>query len=184
MNLAINRAADILLGGGVVAYPTEGVFGLGCMPDMPRALLRLLEIKGREPSKGLILVASSRKQFAGFVAVDDLEKLPEPDAKSPVTWIARSGPNTHSLVQGANSGVAIRLCTNPVAVALCNALQSPITSTSANLSGKPAIRHKILLQRTFAHRVDYLVPGDCGPAIGPSEIRVLADGRLLRPGKS
>ena len=63
MSLPINRAADVLLGGGIIAYPTEGVFGLGCMPDNPQALTRLIEIKQRDPAKGLILVAEG---FVGF----------------------------------------------------------------------------------------------------------------------
>lgn len=182
MDLAIKRAADTLLAGGIIAYPTEGVFGLGCMPDMPRALARLVTLKGRDPSKGLILIASRRDQLDGFVAAGDVGKLPAPDPDAPVTWIATAGPRTHALVRGANRGVAVRLSTHPVAAGICDAVQSPITSTSANLSGKPVVRHRIQLQRTFGHRVDYIVPGDCGPASGPSEIRLLADGRILRPG--
>lgn len=183
MNLAITRAADTLLAGGIIAYPTEGVFGLGCMPDVPIALARLLTLKGRDLSKGLILIASSREQLDGFVVDSDLARLPEPDPESPVTWIATPGPGSHALVRGAHAGVAVRMSTNRTAAAICEAVQSPITSTSANLSGKPACRHRIQLRRTFGHRVDYIVPGDCGPASGPSEIRVLADGKILRPGK-
>ena len=183
MNLAINRAADTLLAGGIIAYPTEGVFGLGCMPDVPMTLARLVALKGRDLSKGLILIASSREQFSGFVSDSDLARLPEPDPESPVTWIATPGPDTHALVRGAHAGVAIRISTNRTAAAICDAVQSPITSTSANLSGKPVCGHRIQLQRTFGHRVDYIVPGDCGPASGPSEIRVLANGKILRPGK-
>ncbi|MDX1517883.1 MAG: L-threonylcarbamoyladenylate synthase [Woeseiaceae bacterium] len=183
MNLAIKRAADTLLAGGIIAYPTEGVFGLGCMPDVPRALARLVALKGRDPAKGMILIAASRDQFEGFVTDSDLDRLPPPDPTSPITWIAAPGPRTHALVRGANTGVAIRISTNAVAAGICDAVQSPITSTSANLSGQPVSRHRVQLLRTFRHRVDYVVPGDCGPASGPSEIRVLADGKILRPGK-
>lgn len=183
MNLAIKRAADTLLAGGIIAYPTEGVFGLGCMPDLPRTLARLIALKGRDPSRGLILIAASRDQFEGFVAASDLDRLPAPDPTSPITWIATPGPKTHALVRGANTGVAIRVSTNAIAAGICDAVQSPITSTSANLSGQPVSRHRVRLQRTFRHRVDYIVPGDCGPATGPSEIRVLADGKVLRPGR-
>lgn len=184
MRPAITRAADTLLAGGIVAYPTEGVFGLGCMPDLPGTLARLVQLKGRDPSKGLILIAATRQQFDGFVADRDLARLPDPDPAAPVTWIATPGPKTHALVRGANPGVAIRISTNPVAAQLCDAVESPITSTSANLSGQPVSRHKIQLRRTFGHQVDYIVPGDCGPASGPSEIRMLADGKVLRPGTS
>ena len=70
MKLPITVAAEILLAGGVVAYPTEGVFGLGCMPDDASAIIRLLRIKRRDPSKGLILIASRHEQLADWIAMD------------------------------------------------------------------------------------------------------------------
>ena len=181
MRISINRAADILLGGGVIAYPTEGVFGLGCLPDVPSALLRILAIKRRDPAKGLILIAAMPEQLQGWIDPADLESLPAPDPTRPVTWIARPGFGLNALLCGANEGLAVRITTNPVARELCASVQSPITSTSANFSGGPTVRNKIQLRRRFGHLVDYIVPGDCGPASGPSEIRMLDDGRLLRP---
>lgn len=181
MQLSINRAAEVLLGGGVIAYPTEGVFGLGCLPDDAYAVLRLLAIKRRDPDKGLILLAATPAQLRGWVAEDDVDRLPAPDPAHPVTWIARPGPAATPLVCGAHDGIAVRISTNPVATAICDAVGAPITSTSANRSGQPVARNRIQLVRRFAHLVDYVVPGDCGPARGPSEIRMLADGRTLRP---
>jgi len=181
MRISINRAADILLGGGVIAYPTEGVFGLGCLPDVPSALLRILAIKRRDPGKGLILVAAMPEQLHRWIDPADLERLPAPDPARPVTWIVRPGRSLNPLLCGANSGLAVRITTNPVARELCVTVQSPITSTSANFSGGPTVRNKIQLRRRFQHLVDYIVPGDCGPASGPSEIRILESGRILRP---
>ena len=97
MTLSINRAADVLLGGGIIAYPTEGVFGLGCMPDDQEALARLLEMKQRDPAKGLILIAAEPSQFRGWVADADLERLPTPDPEHPTTWIANAGPHVGPL---------------------------------------------------------------------------------------
>jgi L-threonylcarbamoyladenylate synthase len=86
-----------------------------------------------------------------------------------------------SIVRGENPGVAIRLTSNPVAAAICDAVDSPIVSTSANLSGKPVARNRLVLRRQFAQHVDYIVPGDCGPASGPSEIREFISDKVLRP---
>ena len=180
MRLPIIRAAEVLLGGGIIAYPTEGVFGLGCMPDDMQALGRLLDIKQRDAAKGLILIAAEASQLGGWVAAVDLARLPQPDPHCPVTWIARSGPNAGPLVRGNHNGVAVRLTTNPVAAAICREVAAPITSTSANIAGKAVVRNGILLRRTFGPLVDYVVPGDCGPATGPSEIRRLDDGTVLR----
>lgn len=180
MNLAIKRAADILLGGGVIAYPTEGVFGLGCMPDDPEAIARLLAIKARDPAKGLILITSSPDLLVDYVAAGVVERLPNPDPAHPITWVAAAGPATTPLVRGAHAGIAVRISTNPVARQICDAVQSPIISTSANLSGRPVVRNRMQLVRQFRCRVDFIVPGDCGPASGPSEIRTLDEGRVLR----
>lgn len=180
MNIAIHRAADVLLGGGVIAYPTEGVFGLGCLPDDLGAVVRLLRIKRRDPAKGLILIAEKVEQLRGWVADNDLATIPAPDEDRPVTWIVRPGALVARIVQGAHDGVAVRLTTNPVAVALCRAVESPLVSTSANVSGRPVARNRYVLRRSFGRLVDFIVPGDCGPAAGPSEIRVLDGGEVVR----
>lgn len=178
------HATDVLLRGGVIAYPTEGVFGLGCLPDNPRALLRLLDIKGRDASKGLILIAADARQLDGWITLPASKSLPEPDPTYPVTWIVPPGPYVTDLLRGEHENIAVRITTNPVAKALCIAAASPLVSTSANLSGKPTARNRFVLHRQFADVVDYIVPGDCGPASGPSEIRDLASNRILRPRQS
>ena len=176
----IARAADVLLGGGVVAYPTEGVFGLGCMPDDMAAVLRLLSIKRRDPRKGLILIAAMPDQLRDWIATDPAD-IPAPDPAQPVTWVVPAKEDVSRLVRGEHAGIAIRLTTNPVAASLCEATGSPLVSTSANLSGEPVARNRYILRRKFRERVDFIVPGDCGPASGPSEIRHLESGAVLRP---
>ncbi len=183
MKPSIRRAADILLGGGVIAYPTEGVYGLGCMPDDAGAILRILSIKHRDPGKGLILIASDRAQFNDWLDVSG-SKIPEPDASCPTTWIAPARPGLSALVTGHRQSLAIRITTHPIATAICDAVESPIVSTSANQAGRPVARNRIVLQRNFGACVDYIVPGDCGPASGPSEIRHLKTGMVLRPRES
>ena len=182
MNLATKNAADVLLGGGVIAYPTDGVFGLGCLPGGEPALRRLLEIKHRDPAKGFILLAASAAQLSGWVDEDEIARLPVADPEKAITWIVRPGPNAGPLLCGSHSGIAVRITTNPVAAAICNLVDSPITSTSANLAGRPVVRNRSALLRHFRALVDYVVPGECGPGSGPSEIRRLEDDSVLRPG--
>lgn len=177
----VTRAARTLLRGGIIAYPTEGVFGLGCLPDDPAAMQRLLRLKLRDAAKGLIIIASNPDQLDGWISFPDDQSLPAPDPTHPVTWIVPPGARAGPMIRGEHQGIAVRLTTNPVAAAICDAVDSPIVSTSANLSGKPTARNRIVLRRQFAHRVDYIVPGDCGPAAGPSEIRDLVSGNVLRP---
>ena len=182
--MSVSRAADVLLRGGVIAYPTEGVFGLGCLPSDPEAVARVLDIKQRDASKGLILIAANADQFAGWIALPDGAALPDPDPTHPITWIVPPGPSVTPLLRGGHASIAVRITINPTARALCLAVDSPLVSTSANLSGKPVARNKNVLQRQFGSVVDYVVPGDCGPASGPSEIRDFLSGNILRPRKS
>lgn len=177
----IERAADVLLAGGVIAYPTEGVFGLGCLPDDDAAVLRILRIKQRDAAMGLILIASTRAQFGRWVSLPEDIAIPDPDPQHPITWIVPPGPLASPLIRGKHAGLAVRLTSNPVAAALCDAVDSPIVSTSANISGKPTARNRYVLRRQFASRVDFIVPGDCGPASGASEIRDIVTAKVLRP---
>ena len=180
--ISVLHAANVLLRGGVIAYPTEGVFGLGCLPDDQRALQRLLEIKQRDAAKGLIVIAANAEQLQGWIDLPAGRSLPDPDPDQPITWIVPPGENVSPMLRGQHASLAVRITTNPVAKALCLAAESPLVSTSANLSGKPTARNRLVLHRQFANVVDYVVPGDCGPASGPSEIRDFVSGKVLRPG--
>jgi L-threonylcarbamoyladenylate synthase len=182
--MVARQASDVLLGGGVIAYPTEGVFGLGCLPDDIAAVERILAIKGRSPRKGLILIAAHAEQFDDWIAPAVRSTLPDPHPARPVTWIVKPAARVPAIVTGDNPGLAIRITTNPIAAAICEAVDMPVVSTSANVAGRPVARNTYILHRNFGHLVDYIVPGECGPASGPSEIRELETGRVLRPGRS
>ena len=177
----IQRAARILQSGGVVAYPTEGVFGLGCLPDNYAAVGRILQIKERDPTMGLALIAADPAQLDHWIQLpENSTPLTSSDDK-PVTWIVPATDNVPAWIRGDNDGVAVRLTTHPVARALCAAAGSALVSTSANVSGRPPARNSFVLRRGFHALVDYIVPGECGPASGPSEIRDLQTGKTLRP---
>ncbi len=177
----IQRAARILHSGGVVAYPTEGVFGLGCLPDNAAAVSRILEIKERDPSMGLALIAADLAQLDHWIRLPESSAPLTSSDEKPVTWIVPATEDVPLWIRGAHEGVAVRLTTHPVARALCDAAEAALVSTSANVSGRPPARNSFVLRRRFGALVDYIVPGDCGRATGPSEIRDLLTGKTLRP---
>jgi L-threonylcarbamoyladenylate synthase len=179
MNQFISRATDILLGGGVITCPTEGVFGLICMPDNSAALLRLLEIKQRDPAKGLILMAASKQQLRDWIAVPP-DSIPDPQPDQAITWIVPAAAGVSELVRGEHSGIAVRITTHPTARSLCEAVGSALISSSANIAGEAPVSDSDALHREFAGSVDYVLPGECGPATGPSEIIDLKTGKKLR----
>ena len=179
MNSSIAQAAEVLRGGGVITCPTEGVFGLSCLPSDPAAVTRLLEIKQRDPAKGLILIAAAGEQLRDWIAIVP-EDIPEPTPEQAVTWLVPAAKNASPLVRGEHQSIAVRITTNPIARELCAAVGSALISTSANLSGETTVTDSAALSREFAGRVDYIVPGECGPTTGPSAIIDLESGRKLR----
>ncbi len=164
----------------MVSYPTEGVFGLGCLPTDEDAILRLLELKRRDAAKGLILLTDTASKLAGWIDVNPTQ-IPDPDPSLAVTWIVPAGPLSSDLVTGGRDTVAVRVTTHPLARAVCQGLDAPIISTSANRSGGRAIRRSLALRKQFFGRLAHFVPGQLGNATGSSEIRDLISGAVLRP---
>jgi L-threonylcarbamoyladenylate synthase len=179
MNQYISRATDVLLGGGVITCPTEGVFGLSCMPDNSAALLRLLEIKQRDPAKGLILIAASKQQLRDWIAVSP-DDIPDPRTEQAITWIVPAAAGVSELIRGVHTGIGVRITINPTARSLCETVGSPLISTSANIAGEATVNDSAAVHRQFVGSVDYVLPGECGPATGPSEIIDLESGKKLR----
>lgn len=179
--MPLRHAARVIRAGGVVACPTEGVFGFSCAPDEPAAILRVLDIKQRDVLAGLLLIAANAEQLSGWAVLpDDGPDLRAP-ADKPVTWVVPAAPGVSGLIRGRHDSVAVRITEHPVAAELCHLADMPLISTSANIAGRPPARTPYVLRREFHRLVDCIVPGACGPAAGPSEIRDLESGRVLRP---
>jgi len=177
----IRHAARVLEAGGVIAYPTEGIFGLGCLPDDIVAVARILEIKQRDPAMGLVLIVSTISQLGDWVDLPDTHRPLSSSDTRPVTWIVPATEAAPWWIRGDHPGLAVRMTTHPVARALCDEVDSALVSTSANVSGHPPARNAFVLRRQFGTLVDYIVPGSCGPASGPSEIRDLLTDEIVRP---
>jgi L-threonylcarbamoyladenylate synthase len=146
--------------------------------------MRIIDIKRRDPLAGVLLIAAEIEQLAGWVELpDDAPDLRSP-ADRPITWIVPASAAVPLWIRGRHPGVAVRITAHPIAAALCRAAELPLVSTSANESGRPPARSPYVLRRNFRDLVDCIVPGRCGCARGPSEIRDLASGRILRPAAS
>ena len=178
----LRHAADVIRQGGLVAYPTEGVYGLGCRPDMPDPIERLCELKQRPLNAGLILIAAEPLQLAGFINPDGVElRQLESEQPHPVTWIVTAGPLSSPWITGGRATVAVRITNHPLAAALCRAADLPLVSTSANRRGRPPARTALQVRCWFADEIDLVVTGATGGLAGPSEIRVASTGQVLRP---
>jgi L-threonylcarbamoyladenylate synthase len=181
-NFRIRMAAGVLQAGGIIAYPTEGVYGIGCLPHNLGAVERILAIKGRKSDAGLILIAASPALLAGWIMPDEEEfaALTRPTSH-PTTWIVTANPSVSPLLSGGRSTLAVRITAHPLAAALSEAVGGPLVSTSANRRGKPAARSGLDARLKFGSSLDGVLYGPLGGAAGPSEIRVAKGDQLIRP---
>jgi L-threonylcarbamoyladenylate synthase len=180
---AIDRAARVLCNGGVIAYPTEGCFGLGCDPSNRRAVHRILRLKRRSPAHGLILIAASLGQLGDWiVGADPAVARARATWPGPVTWLLPARARVPWWIRGRHDTIAVRITAHPVARALCRRAGMAIVSTSANRHGLAPALSQVSVRRTFGDRLDMIVPGRTGPGRRPTEIRDGASGALIRAG--
>lgn len=175
-------AVAALRAGGVIAYPTEAVWGLGCDPDNDAALARLLRLKRRDPAKGVILVAADLAQFAPWLeglTAAQREALGTP-RETPTTWLVPDNGRASPLVRGTHDRVALRVSDHPLVVALCRAFGGPVVSTSANRAGESSAMSAEEVRAIFGEELDAVLDGSLGGHDRPSTIRDLVTGRVLR----
>jgi len=179
-------AARTIRKGGLVAYPTEAVFGLGCDPRNTNALRRILRLKRRDASKGLILIASSFYQLRPYIAAapEDVLARVRTTWPGPVTWLMPARPWVSQLLRGRHESVAVRVTAHPVAAALCRAAGMAIVSTSANISGGAPARTPGQVRARFGTRVDYVLSGPVDRTASPTRICDVLTGRVQRPAET
>lgn len=178
----VSQAARCIRRGGIVAYPTEAVFGLGCDPANAHAVMRLLALKHRRIEKGLILVATSLQQLQPWVAPIPRKLRRRLDASwpGPYTWLLPAAEHCPDWLTGSHDTLAVRVSAHPVVQRLCQAAGRAIVSTSANREGKPPARSRLQIRLRFPTGIDYCLPGELGGLTQPTRIRDLRTGRVIR----
>ena len=173
-----------LKSGGVIAYPTESVFGLGCDPTNRQAVKRILHIKGRPQHKGLILVAdcfSRLKTFVAPISASQIRTMQQSwgNPKKPHTWIVPAAKHCPKWLTGRHKSIAIRVTSHTYTAKLCKDTGMVLVSTSANQSGHQAAKTVKQCRRLFEHQVQVLA-GKTAGAKKPSTIQDLLTGKILR----
>lgn len=167
--------------GGLIAYPTEYCYGLGCDPRNRKAVQRLLKLKGRPQGKGMILIAGKYAQLAPYLQalVPAEQKKLQHDGAQAITYLMPARASCPRWLRGAHDTLAVRLTAHRAAAALCNALNMALVSTSANRSGAKPARTYAQCNRLFGKRV-WVLPGKVGKRKKPSTIRAWASGKIVR----
>jgi L-threonylcarbamoyladenylate synthase len=179
-----DQAAERLRRGGVLAYPTEAVYGLGCDPHNRVAFARLFALKQRPPSEGVLLIAADFGQVARYI---DLEAVPpaildeiRAGWPGPHTWIFPRTGAVPSWVAGAHAGIALRVTAHPAAAALCRAFGGALVSTSANPHGALPARTPQAVADYFGDRLDGVLEAPLGDLARPTVIRDALTGAVVR----
>lgn len=175
-------AAVTIRAGGVVAYPTEAVFGFGCDPLDRDAVLRVLALKERSVFDGLLLIAADVDQLSGFVEAftDEVAERVLPTWPGPNTWLVPAAEDVPVWIRGRHPRVGVRVTAHPVAAALCRRAGTALVSTSANRHGEAPLRSAEEVRARFGDGIDLVVEGECGGLDRPTSIRDAVTGEVIR----
>lgn len=167
--------------GGVLAYPTEAVFGLGCLPFDEQAVRRILKLKQRSVHKGLILLAANIEQFSMFVDFSKVKNLQHihDSWPGPVTWLVSARYQVPYWLTGCHNTLAVRVSSCPTVQSLCEEL-GPIVSTSANPQSFEPAKSDQQVFRYFHDEINYVMPANIVNTLKPTEIRDAQTGDIVR----
>lgn len=180
-HIVARTLATHLKRGGLIAYPTESCYGLGCDPRNRDAVQRLLKLKQRPQHKGLILIASSYRQVARYlqpITPAQQQQLKMAGAQA-ITYLMPALHSAPRWLRGSHDTLAVRLTAHKQAAQLCRSVNSALVSTSANRSGQHPAKTYAQCQRLFGTKV-WVLPGRVGKRKKPSTISLWADGKIIR----
>ncbi len=179
----ITSACKVLREGGVLAYPTESCFGLGCDPSNVAAIKKILMLKRRTRDKGVILIADRFARLSRF-----LEELPQSTLDKvlrswpgPNTWLCPSSTSTSRWLRGQHDTLGVRVTAHPFAAQISHQAGMAIVSTSANRANRPSLRTAGAVIREFGKDIDYVVDLPIGSLTMPSTIRHAITNSVIRP---
>jgi L-threonylcarbamoyladenylate synthase len=180
----LDAAAALLRAGGVLAYPTEAVYGLGCDPHDRLAFEKIFALKQRPASQGVLLIAADFAQVERYI---DLANVPDAvlaqvraSWPGPHTWIFPRRAAVPDWLAGAHAGIALRVTAHEPAAALCRAFGGALVSTSANPHGQPPARSAQAVRDYFGAALDGLLDAPLGGQASPTIIRDALTGAVIR----
>ena len=184
MDTPLADVVAALRAGGVVAYPTEAVYGLGCDPRNRNAFERLFAIKQRPPTQGVLLIAADFEVLAPYIDASAIPASAMARAVAtwpgPHTWIFPRAADAPGWLAGAHEGIAVRVTAHAPAAALCRAFGGALVSTSANRHGEAPARTANEVQALFGDEIDAILNGPVGGLERPTPIRDAISGVTIR----
>jgi L-threonylcarbamoyladenylate synthase len=179
-DFCIRHAAHIIRHGGVIAYPTETIYGLGCDPYNFQAVESINLIKQRPLEKQFILLAANLEQIKSLVLLTKEQENTITQNTQPTSWIISASQYAPPWLIDKNNSITIRISKHQDVQKLCNALGHAIISTSANISGKKPAAGALDLHRYFHRTVDKILISNQKQANKSSKIIRLCDNYVIR----
>lgn len=179
----INAAVQTMRRGGVIVYPTDTIWGIGCDARNADAVKRIYQIKQRADSKALICLVSSLAMLDATVGdVPEVAEQLIEAAVDPVTIVYDHGRGVAPDLLASDGSLGVRLTREAFSAALCSAMRGPIVSTSANISGQPAPRDFISIPRSIIEAADYVCTSrrDESAALKASSVIKISSGGLFQ----
>ena len=180
----ISRAVEVLRAGGVIIYPTDTIYGLGCDITNKEAIDRILALKGRSHNKPMSFVCADLTNVSRYAHVSNhAYRILKRYLPGPYTFVLPAAKDTPRMLQSKQKTVGIRIPDHPVPLALVAALGNPIISTSANRSQQDVLTDPVALEDELGTDVDLIL--ECGQLpVQPSSVISLIDDTIdiLRPG--
>ena len=180
--IASGRLKNHLKRGGLIAYPTESCYGLGCLPTHTKALKKLIRLKRRPQHKGMIVIGDKLDRLRPLLhpLSETDRRLLESQWPARKTFLLPAADRIPALLRGCNRRkLAVRVPDHPGARSLCRLLDQPLVSTSCNKAGKRPCRNQREARRQFGRHA-LIIGGRCGGAKKPSLIIDWENGRQLR----
>ena len=175
----LRRVKAHISAGGIIAYPTESCFGLGCDPFNYAALKLLNQLKGRNSTKGFITIASKLSQLRSLIIMPPDEASLWQYWPGPYTLLLNARPYIPKRLLGQHQTIAVRLTNHPLVRQLCNYLRMPLVSTSANYSGGISAKNSAQCYAYFGNQV-MVLPGTTQGLKKPSTIIHWTTKQLIR----
>jgi L-threonylcarbamoyladenylate synthase len=179
-DFSIRHAAHIIRHGGIIAYPTDTVYGLGCDPFNATAVAQINDIKQRASSKQFILLGGHIEQIKPLVFISDQQQNTILQSQQPTSWVAEAKPCAPDWLCSDENTLTIRISQHSVVQRLCHILGHAIISTSANLSRKPPAKNALTLHKYFHFTVDKILTSQKKLNAKPSKIIRLCDNHVIR----
>lgn len=177
----IPHITEILKGGGTLLYPTDTIWGLGCDAQNTEAIRKIFEIKKRDPQKSMIILVESEKRLQDLVEVPEMAWEIIDLSEKPVTIVYQNPKNLPQELLAEDGSIGIRLVKNDFCKKLITKLNSPLVSTSANLSGGKSPLRFSDISPEIVSAVDYAVQDfrdEVSQYAGSSVIKIWNDNRI------